>query len=134
MARACLNRFVVLAGAVLIVATLGVMATNPVGFSGVSAQAQPTVASPIIQLPPPVPGLGYTTDDSGGVPSADSNLIPGTPVVPINPADATAVIAAPDNGGSLTATLGGSDIAVSSVGGSYEVDSPRRRGHRSPRR
>ena len=94
------------------------------------ARAQSTDPVPGILLPPPVPGLDYTPVDAGKAGPAEGAVIPATPTAPVFPADASTVFDAPDNGGSLTTSLGGSDIAVSSVGGSYEVDRPKKRSHR----
>ena len=63
---------------------------------------------------------------------AVAGLAPATPAPPEAPGNA-AEIAAPEVGGSLTASLGGSDVAVSSVGGSYEIDGPKRKAKKWPR-
>jgi hypothetical protein len=79
-----------------------------------------------IQTPPPVPGIDYST--AGVIETAPAPALEGigTPVPPALPEDAAKVAGDPAEGGSMTASMGGSDIAVSSTGGSYERDSPRR--------
>jgi hypothetical protein len=57
--------------------------------------------------------------------------LPATPVPPATVPGATSVPSSPPTSGSMETSLGGSDIAVSSVGGSYEVDAPKRRGNKS---
>ncbi len=81
-----------------------------------------------IQTPPPVPGIDYSTAgviEPGPAPPPVLEGM-GTPVPPALPDDAAKVAGDPAEGGSMTASMGGSDIAVSSTGGSYERDSPRR--------
>ena len=79
--------------------------------------------------PPPAVGEGLPAD-AGAI---GSDLAPATPVPPANPANATTIGGIVDSGGSVTTSLGGSDVAVSSVGGSYEVDGPKRRAKRAPK-
>ncbi len=111
-------------------AAIALFAAERIDTDSAKAQAQPTtVAGSIIQIPPPVPGLDYTPSqpDEATIPEATTT---GTPL----PTDPGAT-AAPATGDSVTASLGGSDIAVSSVGGSYERDVPnKRRGDRDRRR
>lgn len=111
----------------LIVALVGVVAINPALTRVARAQTEPITTVNGIQLPPSVPGLDYDPVDIGSHGPADDFAIPGTPVPAVSSADASTVVDAPGNSGSLTTSLGGSDIAVSSVGGSYEVDSPKKR-------
>jgi hypothetical protein len=78
----------------------------------------------------PVPGVSAQAQATATVLAART-WVPGapaaaTPAVPVNP-DPVATTTAPESGGSMTANLGGSDVAVSSVGGSYEVDGPKRK-------
>lgn len=96
------------------------------------AQAQDTEAVGSIQTPPPVPGLEYPdTTTVTGLPLAPG-LIPGTPVVPGSPADSTGTAGIAESGGDYETNLGGSDVAVASEGGSYQVDGPKRKGKRMP--
>jgi len=94
------------------------------------AQREPNTAANGVVLPP----LGYdpvaarTADLAGSVEAA------ATPASPVDSAEASAssespeaVTGAPEIGSSTTTSLGGSDVAVSSVGGSNEVDSPNKR-------
>lgn len=72
------------------------------------------------------------TSTVGAVDPAAAGLVPASPAPPAAPANATEVVP-PEEGGSLTASLGGSDVAVSSPGGSYEVDGPKRKAKKWPR-
>lgn len=94
------------------------------------AQSEPVTTVNGIQLPPPVPGLDYDPVEAREKGIVEGAVTPATPAAPVYPADTSTVIDAPDNGGALTTSLGGSDIAVSSVGGSYEVDGPKKRSNR----
>jgi hypothetical protein len=131
MGRDIIGRVTALACAALVVAAIALFVQERTEPDTASAQAQPTtVAGSLIQLPPPVPGLDYTPPQPGQSTIPDGATTTGTPVA----ADPGAV-AAPASGDSVTASLGGSDIAVSSVGGSYERDVPnKRRGDRERRR
>jgi hypothetical protein len=67
----------------------------------------------------------------------ESAAVPGTPAPPADSVDASTATEAPEaatdapvNGSSTTTSLGGSDVAVSSVGGSHEVDRPGKRSER----
>jgi hypothetical protein len=93
------------------------------------AQTEPNTAANGVVLPP----LDY---DPVAARDADlaGSVVPATPASPVDSADASAgtdtpeaVTAAPETGTSTTTSLGGSDVAVSSVGGSYEVDRPNKR-------
>ena len=94
------------------------------------AQTEPNAAANGVVLPP----LNY---DPVAVRNADhvsGVVVPATPTSPVDSADATtgtgspgAIASAPETGTSTTTSLGGSDVAVSSVGGSYEVDGPDKR-------
>jgi hypothetical protein len=78
--------------------------------------------------PPPVPGI----DDSAGSDAAPvlTEASAATPAAPAIPSDAAKIPAVPA-GGTTTASLGGSDVAVASVGGSYQVDAPHKKKRRS---
>ena len=117
---------------VLVVALLGTITLNPVATKVAQAQSEPITTVNGIEIPPPIPELDDIPAAVGKEGPANDALVSGTPAPPVFPADASTVVDAPDNGGSLTTSLGGSDIAVSSVGGSYEVDGPKkRRSHRN---
>jgi hypothetical protein len=127
MTRDIIGRFTALACAALVMAASALFLDEQTELDSARAQAQPTiVASSTLQLPPPVPGLDYTPLDPGQATVPETAATTGTPV---------AEPAAPTAGDSVTASLGGSDIAVSSVGGSYERDAPnKRRGDKERRR
>ncbi len=127
MKRSTLVGFSGFLAVVVVAAAVVVASPQP---TDVGAQAQPTIPSSIIQLPPPVPGLDYTPQGSGHASLTVPVVTGGTPVADQSSPDALA----PATGNSVTASLGGSDISVSSVGGSYEVDGPKKRRNRSPRR
>jgi hypothetical protein len=119
----------VLAVVVFVVAALaGSGVLNPAATFIADAQSEPVTTVNGIQLPPPVPGSDYTTGEIG---PEEGRLIAGTPTAPVLPGDSSSGIEVlPDTSGAVTTSLVGSDVAVSSVGGSYEVDSPKRRSHR----
>lgn len=118
--------------AALVVTAAALVVAHSDAVPVVSAQRQPTATINAIQIPPPVPGIDYPSIGSADVP-VTAPVVAATPSAPADPALATGEIAAPESGGSLTATLGGSDVAVSSVGGSYERDGAKRRGNRNGR-
>jgi hypothetical protein len=74
----------------------------------------------------------------------DSAVVPATSTAPVSSADESIATDAPEaaagtpeattdtpaDGGSTTTVLSGSDVAVSSVGGSYEVNGPSKRSER----
>jgi hypothetical protein len=97
------------------------------------AQTEPEAASSTIQIPPPVPGVDYSAAETGDVAPITEAAPPATPIPPAMPESATGEPLVPQTGGSYTTSLGGSDVAVESVGGSYEVDAPGRRGKRNNR-
>ena len=114
-------------GGLLIVVLVGVVTKSPVLTNVAWAQSEPITTVNGIQIPPPVPGLDYEPVDIGANGPAQDLVMPGTPVPPMSSPDGSTVVDAPESSGALTTSLGGSDIAVSSVGGSYEVDSPKKR-------
>lgn len=98
---------------------------SPTGFAilaGVTIALGLAVADPVLPLDALAQTAPAVTTTPEQPPAADGGLAPATPVVPALP---------PEEGGSMTTSLGGSDVAVASVGGSYEVDAPKRRGHRN---
>jgi hypothetical protein len=79
--------------------------------------------------------------DAQAVPSAivdehvsDASGSPSVPATPFVPASSTGQSNSGliETGDGLTTNLGGSDVAVSSVGGSYEIDGPKRKARRIP--
>src|SRR5919107_646709 len=122
------------ARALIVPAIASLLLTALVGASVLSlaapdvaeAQTEPNTAANGVVLPP----LDF---DPAAVRNGDfveRVVVPATPASPVDSADAStgtdspdAVAGVPGNGSSTT-SLGGSDVAVSSVGGSYEVDRP----------
>ena len=97
------------------------------------AQTEPSTAANGVLLPPVDfdPAAARNQDLPG------SAVVPASSTSPVAPADESApsgtpeaVADAPVAGNSTTTSLGGSDVAVSSVGGSYEVDGPNSRSDR----
>jgi hypothetical protein len=122
-----------LSGAILVFSALVVgalAAVDALGPGAISvARAQTELVTTVngIQLPPPVPGLDYTTAEIEEVDPTEDLVVPATPTAPLLPGESPAVLNAPEDGGALTTSLGGSDVTVSSVGGSYEVDGAKKR-------
>src|SRR5215213_1534171 len=121
---------------------------SPLGMRVAQAQAEPITAANGVLLPPP----GYDPVAASDVNFTESAVAPTTSSPPDSPADESAAADAPEavaeatdtvadasdatadvpeNGNSMTTVLGGADVAVSSVGGSYEVDSPNKRSGRN---
>jgi hypothetical protein len=117
----------------LLLAVVTVVAPRMTGPEAgvVSAQSEPAATMFVIQTPPPVPGLAYPDEDRKRKDSAGAALIPGTPVPPQSP-DSASLEGVAEEGGTVSASLGGSDVAVTSEGGSYEVDAPKRRARKAP--
>jgi len=125
-----------LLGAALACATL----LSPAAMNVAQAQNEPTTAANGVLLPSPYydPAAARIAD------LAESAVVTDTATTPAPPADEStatdapeavadapdAVAEAPETGNSVTTVLGGSDVAVSSVGGSYEVDRPGKRSER----
>ena len=115
---------------VLFAALVATGVLNLAAPSVAEAQTEPNTAANGVLLPPSnFDPVAARNDDL-----ADSAVVPATPASPVDPADGTgvtdspeAVAGAPANGTSTTTSLGGSDVMVSNVGGSYEVDSPNKR-------
>lgn len=121
--------FAVVVGAALVGATL----LSAAAVNVAQAQNEPLVAANGVLLPSPYddPAAARIAD------VAESAVVSATETAPAPPADEStpsgtpeAAIGAPEAGNSTTTILGGSDVAVSSVGGSHEVDGPRRRSER----
>jgi hypothetical protein len=114
----------------LVAALTGAGVLNPAATFVADAQSEPVTTVNGIVLPPQVPGLDYTSLDEADAGAIDGLLVPATPTVPLTSDDAPADPAAPESDGASTTSLGGQDVTVSSVGGSYEVDSPKKRSNR----
>ncbi len=121
--------FAAVIGAALVGATL----LSAAAVNVAQAQNEPLVAANGVLLPSPYddPAAARIAD------VAESAVVSATETAPAPPADEStpsgtpeAAIGAPEAGNSTTTILGGSDVAVSSVGGSHEVDGPRRRSER----
>jgi hypothetical protein len=140
---AVLTKGVVL-GATLAGATL----LHPIATQVAQAQTEPAMAANGVLLPP----LDFDPAAARNLVLTGSAVVPATATAPVSaPDESTATDApdattdapeatadapaagteAPDNGNSMTTSLGGSDVAVSSVGGSYEVDRPKKRSGRN---
>jgi hypothetical protein len=106
-------------GATLVGATLLSSATTNLA----RAQTEPPTAANGVLLPP----LNYDPVAARNDDVVESASAPGTPTPAGSLADGSTVADAPENGNSMTTSLGGSDVMVSSVGGSNEVDRPSKR-------
>ena len=91
------------------------------------AQAQSTATVQPIQTPPPVPGLEYP---ESAVVSDGLDVAAILAATPPAPGAAPGVDEVAAREGAVNTNLGGSDVAVTSEGGSYEVDAPKRRAKR----
>src|SRR5829696_2771285 len=135
--------FAAVLGAALLCATL----LNPLAVNVAQAQTEPLTAANGVVLPSPYddPAAARIAD------LAESTVAPATATTPVPPSDETtaadapeaaaetpdaaadapdAATEAPASGTSAPTVLGGADVAVSSVGGSYEVDRPSKRSER----
>src|SRR5215207_3656745 len=119
--------------AVLGAALIGAILLTPAVIAVAQAQTEPDTAANGLLLPP----QDFDPVAARNVGLAESAVVAGTPTPQADPADAStsseapdAATGAPENGSSTTTSLGGSDVAVSSVGGSYEVDRPKKRSER----
>jgi hypothetical protein len=121
--------FAAVVGAALVGATL----LSAAAVNVAQAQNEPLVAANGVLLPSPYddPAAARIAD------VAERAVVSATETAPAPPADEStpsgtpeAAVGAPEAGNSTTTILGGSDVAVSSVGGSHEVDGPRRRSER----
>jgi hypothetical protein len=121
------SRIAIATAAGIMGATVAAIAFDPTPPETALAQTDNGVPS-VIQTPPAVPGIDYTTGQTE-VTALDDVPVPGTPVPPVMPGDA-AIGVAPGPGESMTTSLGGSNVAVSSVGEDHQVDAPGRRGNK----
>jgi hypothetical protein len=110
-----------LIGAAILGATLVSAAPNVAW-----AQTEPSTAANGVVLPPADFDPAGARDEG----LAESAVMPSTSTAPDSSADESAPAGTPAAGNSTTTVLGGSDVAVSSVGGSYEVDRPNKRSGR----
>lgn len=126
--------------AVLGAALVGSTLLGPLAVNVAQAQTEPLTAANGVVLPSPYddPAAARIAD------LAESSVAPATATTPVSPADETtatgapeavadapdAASGAPEAGTSAPIVLGGADVAVSSVGGSYEVDRPSKRSER----
>ena len=111
---------------------------SPDGTNVAQAQTDPATAANGVLLPP----LDYDPAAARNEDLAESALVPTASTAPVSSADESAdwhsgsradapeTVTDAGNGDSMTTILGGSDVAVSSVGGSYEVDRPNKRSER----
>ena len=123
-------------GTALVAATL----LSPTATNVAQAQTEPATAANGVLLPP----LDYDPVAARNEDLPESTVVPTASTALVSPADEsaatgtpTAVADAPEtvtdgaaDGDSMTTIVGGSDVAVSSVGGSYEVDRPNKRSER----
>ncbi|MFN8593989.1 MAG: hypothetical protein U0031_21250 [Thermomicrobiales bacterium] len=101
----------------------GAAATIPVAIVLAAMDAgQPVPAAEAQTAPSP----SAAPDQTGGL-ETSAALLAATPAAPPPPPPV-------DPTGSMTTSLGGSDIAVSSVGGSYEVDGPARKARKASKK
>ena len=114
--------FAAVIGAALVGATL----LSAVAVNVAQAQNEPHIAANGVLLPSPYddPAAARIAD------VAESAVVSATATTPAPAADELPPGGTPEAGNSTTTILGGSDVAVSSVGGSHEVDGPRRRSER----
>ncbi len=105
-------------------------AVVPVQSRDAEAQTDPATIT-AIQTPPPVPGIDYDAAVTEAAPVASPAA--GTEGVAPAPADvATGEATLTEDNGGYSTSLGGSDVAVASVGESHQVDGPKRRMNRLP--
>lgn len=121
-------RFGIAAASLLAAAITVLVAIDP--WQAPEAEAQDaTGAITAIQTPPPVPGIDYEAATTELPPVSAPVTASGTPAAP---AGAAGPVLTETDGGYST-NLGGSDIAVTSTGGSYEVDGPKRKAKKIPK-
>ena len=116
-------------GTALVAATL----LSPTATNVAQAQTEPATAANGVLLPP----LDYDPVAARNEDLPESTVVPTASTALVSPADESAATGTPTavtdgaaEGDSMTAILAGSDVAVSSVGGSYEVDRPNKRSER----
>ena len=109
----------------IIAASMALDAVDPLASRDAEAQVETAVGSTDGELT--APEGGYTIGPDGRKVPVDPALAAATPAFPSDPA--TGLV---ETGEGMTTNLGGSDVAVSSVGGSHEVDGPKRKSRRIP--
>ena len=125
------SRVLVLTAAVFLVTVLAAAdVLSPMATGVALAQTEPITTVNGIQLPPPVPGVDYTPVEIETAGPDEGLVVPATPTAPLLTSDSSAVSGTAGPAGTLTTSLRGSDVAMSSVGGSYEVDAPKKRSRR----
>lgn len=121
-------RFSIAAASLLAAAITVVIAVDP--WQAPEAEAQDATGGiTAIQTPPPVPGIDYDASTTQLAPVSAPVNASGTPTAPANSAGP----ALTESNGGYETSLGGSDIAVTSEGGSYEVDGPKRKAKKLPK-
>jgi hypothetical protein len=105
---------------VLFTALAGASVLNLAATDVAEAQTEPVTAANGVLLPPP----NYDPVAARNEGVAESATVPATPKPAAPPADGSIGTDTPQNGNSVTTSLGGSDVMVSSVGGSNEIDRP----------
>jgi len=115
----------VMSAAVLI----AISAVEPLLSLVAEAQDEPAGSASGVQTPPQAPGKDSIDGSSNA--AVESDMAPGTPAAPLLASDVEMLPDVPGVG-VTSASLGGSDVAVASVGGSYQVDSPHKKRKRSP--
>ena len=116
------------AASLLAAAITVVVAIDP--WQAPDAEAQDATGGiTAIQTPPPVPGIDYEAANTTIAPVSAPVTASGTPAAPVDSGGATLT----ENNGGYETSLGGSDIAVTSEGGSYEVDGPKRKAKKIPK-
>jgi len=111
-----------------VIAFVAISAFEPLLSRVAEAQDQMGDAGVGAPAPPPVPGIDYSAGSDAAPVLTEASA--ATPAAPAIPSDAAKIPAVPA-GGTTTASLGGSDVAVASVGGSYQVDGPHKKKRRS---
>lgn len=105
-------------------------AVDPLSALDAEAQSRPTSISGEV-APSGDTETGSTMADPALAQPVVAPLA-ATPTAPVVNPEAVSDAAATGADGAYTTSLGGSDVAVSSVGGSYEIDGPKRRKDRLP--
>jgi hypothetical protein len=133
--------------AVLGTALVGAMLLSPLAVDVARAQTDPLTAANGVVLPSPyddpaaarIEDLAESSVDRAtattSAPPADESTTADAPEAAAETPDAAADAPdagtdAPEAGTSAPIVLGGADVAVSSIGGSYEVDRPSKRSER----
>ncbi len=117
--------FALVAGSFVIVSAI-----DPGQSRNAEAQTESSVTA--IQTPPPVPGIDYEAALTEAAPVASPVAVADADSAAPDDVQAGETTLAEDNGGYST-SLGGSDVAVASEGGSHQVDGPKRRLDRLPK-